>query len=142
MNKSDSAVERGVLDHPFHQLFERDPRVRREFGHKRRLGHSALGGDLKTDQYPLIHAVVVTKIRTADTPTPERAMRLKSQSSDLLVNIWFKRSREDVFGPSRGIFGLKIVETYRRDDLDHVERPVAHDRTGQLLTGNELFGQD
>ena len=86
-----SAIERGVLDHPSHQLIKRNPRVRRELGHQRRLCHAGLGVDLETGKSPSpVNAVVVAEIRTAHAPTPERTMRQESESSGLLVNIWFK----------------------------------------------------
>src|SRR5215471_4044673 len=63
---SPSAVERGVLDHPLHQLIERDALMRRELGHKRRLGHAGLGVHFETDKSPRpLDVVVVAEIRTA-----------------------------------------------------------------------------
>src|SRR5215831_5808126 len=71
---SRSAVERGVLDHPSHQLIERDPRMRRELGHERRLGHAGLSVDFETDESPgPLDALVVAEIRTAHAPAAQRA---------------------------------------------------------------------
>src|SRR3981081_2847920 len=50
MCRAMSSVERGVLDHPFHELIERDAGMCRELGHKRRLGHSRLRVDFEADQ--------------------------------------------------------------------------------------------
>src|SRR5262249_7366419 len=57
-----SAVERDVLDHPLHELIERDARVRREFGHERRLGHAGLRVDFETNESPRpLDAIVVAE---------------------------------------------------------------------------------
>ncbi len=88
-----------------------------------------------------LHAVVVTKIRTAHTPTPERLMRQDSQSSDFLVNIWFKRRRKQVLGASGSVFCFVVVEFYRRNDLDDPERVLADHRAGQLLAGDIALAQ-
>jgi hypothetical protein len=71
-----SAIERGVLDHPSHQLFKRNARVRRERGQQRRFGYSRLRIDFETDEpsRPL-DPVVITKVRPAHAPAAERAMR-------------------------------------------------------------------
>ena len=45
-----SPVQRGVLDHPSHQLIERHARMGREFGHERGFGHAGLRVDLETDE--------------------------------------------------------------------------------------------
>src|SRR5438309_9689946 len=85
--RATSAIERGVLDHPSHQLIERDARVRRKLGHERRLGHAGLRVDLETDESPgPLDAVVVAEIRSAHAPAAQRAMRRQCYSSDLLVN--------------------------------------------------------
>src|SRR5215471_19584245 len=90
-----SSVQRGILHHPSHQLFEWHPRIGCEFRDKRGLGHSGLGVDLKADQSPCpLNAIVVAEIRTANAPAPKRTMRQESQSSGLLVNIWFNWRRE------------------------------------------------
>ncbi len=47
-----SAVERGILDHPLHQLVERDARMCCELGHQRRLGHAGLRIDLEARPVP------------------------------------------------------------------------------------------
>src|ERR1700743_1285614 len=88
-----SSVQRGILHHPSNQLFERDARIGCELRDQRRLGHSGLGIDLKADQsLRPFHAIVVSEIRTANAPTPERTMRQEGESSGLLVNIWFNWS--------------------------------------------------
>src|SRR5438105_14362534 len=71
-----SAIERGVLDHPSHELIERDARMRCELGHERRLGHAGLRVDLETDKSPSpFDALVVAEVRTAHAPAAQRAMR-------------------------------------------------------------------
>ena len=71
-----SAVERDVLDHPLHELIERDARVRRKFGHERRLGHAGLRVDFETNESPrTLDAIVVAEIRTAHASAAQRAMR-------------------------------------------------------------------
>src|SRR5215472_12867367 len=82
-----SAVVRGVLHHPLHQLIERDARIGSKFRHERGLGHAGLGIDLKADQLSR-PPIVVAKVRAADPTAAKRVMRSQSQSSDLLVNIW------------------------------------------------------
>src|SRR5258707_8818826 len=86
--QASSTVERSVLHHPSYQLFEPHPRVRREFWHERGLGHAGLGIDLKANQSlrPL-HAVVISKVRTAHTPAPERAGCQQTESAYQLLNI-------------------------------------------------------
>src|SRR2546430_16824205 len=84
-----SSLERGVLDHPSHQLTERNARMGRDLGHQRGLGHAGLRVDFETEQTPRpLRGIVVAEIRTAHPPAPERTMGRKRQSSDLLVNIW------------------------------------------------------
>src|SRR5262249_57343274 len=68
-------------------------------------------------------------------------MRLKSQTSNFLVNIWFKRCRKKVLGPSGSILGFEIVKTYRRHNLDDIERAVAHHGAGQFEPGNVSLAQ-
>ena len=48
-----SAVERGVLDHPLHQLIERDARMRGEFRHERCFGHAGMGIDFEAERPPV-----------------------------------------------------------------------------------------
>ena len=73
-----SPVQRGVFDHPSHQLIERHARVNCELGHKRSFGHAGLGVDLKTDQ-PLHPRglVVITKVSAGHASTAEGVMRLE-----------------------------------------------------------------
>src|SRR2546430_17444916 len=68
-------------------------------------------------------------------------MRQQSQSSDLLVNIWFKWRWKKVFRASGSVFCLVIIELHRRHDLDDVQRLVAQDRTGQFLAGDVTLAQ-
>ena len=72
-------------------------RVGREFGPQRRFGHAWLRVDFEAEQPLSPRTFVVTEIRSTYAPTPERLMRLKGQSSDFLVNIWFKPRRKQVF---------------------------------------------
>src|SRR5258707_1559357 len=68
-------------------------------------------------------------------------MRKQSQSSDLLVNIWFKRRWKKMFRASGSVFCLVIIELHRRHNLDDAQRVVAHDRTGQFLAGDVALAQ-
>src|SRR5579883_3023515 len=68
-------------------------------------------------------------------------MRQQSQSSDLLVNIWFKWRRKKVFRASGSVFCFVIIELQCRHDLDDLQRLVAEHRTCQFLAGNEAFAQ-
>src|SRR3954471_7362281 len=71
-----SAVERGILDHPLHQLVERDARMCCEFGHQRRFRHAGLRIHFEAHQSPRpLDAVVVAEVRTAHAPAAQRAMR-------------------------------------------------------------------
>src|SRR5262249_11910601 len=83
----------------------------------------------------------VTKIRTAYPSTAEHLMRQQSQSSDLLVNIWFKWCRKKVFRAPGGVFCLVVVKCYRRHDLDDAQSLLAHNRAGQLLAGDISLAQ-
>ena len=82
-----SAVGRGVLHHPSHQLIESDARIRGKFGHERSLGHARLCIDLKTDQLSR-SPIVVTKVRAAYAAAAKRVMGSQRKSADFLVNIW------------------------------------------------------
>ena len=82
-----SAVGRGVLHHPSHQLIEGDARVKSELGHERGLGHARLCIDLKTDQLSR-SPIVVAEVCAAHAATAERVMGSQTESADLLVNIW------------------------------------------------------
>src|SRR5258707_11463607 len=68
-------------------------------------------------------------------------MREQSQSSDLLVNIWFKRRWKKMFRTSGSVFCLVIIELHRRHDLDDAQRVVGHDRTGQFFAGDVALAQ-
>src|SRR6266849_6923780 len=68
-------------------------------------------------------------------------MRQQSQSSDLLVNIWFKWRWKKVFRTSGSVFCLIIIELHRRHDLDDAQRVVAQDRTGQFFSRDVAFAQ-
>src|SRR5260370_24845101 len=68
-------------------------------------------------------------------------MREQSQSSDLLVNIWFKRRWKKMFRASGSVFCLVIIELHRRHNLDDAQRVVAHDRTGQFFAGDVALAQ-
>src|SRR5437899_12964460 len=68
-------------------------------------------------------------------------MRQQSQSSDLLVNIWFKWRWKKVFRASGNVFCLVIIELHRRHDVDDVQRLVAQDRTDQFLAGDVTLAQ-
>src|SRR5262245_40338814 len=71
-----SAIERGVLHHPLHQLFERDAGVERELRYERRFSHPGLGIDFEAEQSPRpLYPVVVTEVPAAHTPAAERTMR-------------------------------------------------------------------
>src|SRR5260370_34763003 len=84
-----SAVQRGVLDHPLHKLIERYTRMRRKLGDERCFGHARLGVDFQAGETlrPLA-TIVVAEICTRHAPASQGLMRMKSQSSDLLVNFW------------------------------------------------------
>src|SRR6185295_8379528 len=74
--RSRSAIERGVLDHPSHKLIERDARVCRELRYERGFGHPRLSIDLETDQASRpLDPVVVTEVRAAHPSAAERPMR-------------------------------------------------------------------
>src|SRR5579883_3214915 len=47
-----------------------------------------------------------------------------------------------MFRSARRVFGLIIVKSHRRHDLDDAERLLTYDRAGQLLTRNVLFDDD
>src|SRR6266436_9932049 len=68
-------------------------------------------------------------------------MREQSQSSDLLVNIWFKWRWKKMFRASGSVFCLVIIELHRRHNLDDAQRVVAHDRTRQFLAGDVALAQ-
>src|SRR5580693_7423099 len=82
-----SAVGRGVLHHPSHQLIERDASVRGKLRHKRCLGHARLCIDLKTDKLTR-SPIVITKVRAAYAAAAERVVGGQRESADFLVNIW------------------------------------------------------
>src|SRR5260370_28047660 len=88
-----------------------------------------------------IHAILGGKICTTSPSGAERLMREQSQSSDLLVNIWFKRRWKKMFRASGSVFCLVIIELHRRHNLDDAQRVVAHDRTGQFLAGDVALAQ-
>jgi len=68
-------------------------------------------------------------------------MRQDCQSSDFLVNIWFKRRRKQVFGASWSIFCLVVVKFYRRNDLDDPQRVLADHCTGEFFAGDIALAQ-
>src|SRR6266851_5325421 len=68
-------------------------------------------------------------------------MRQPSQSSDLLVNIWFKWRWKKMFRTSGSVFCFIIVELHRRHDLDDAQRVVAQDRTCQFFAGDVALAQ-
>src|SRR5258708_37135550 len=68
-------------------------------------------------------------------------MRKQSQSSDLLVNIWFKWRWKKMFRASGSVFCLVIIELHRRHDLDDAQRVVAQDRTRQFFAGDVALAQ-
>src|SRR6476469_3994231 len=74
--RSLSAVERGILDHPLHQLVEHDARMCCELGNQRRFRHAGLRIHFEAHQSPRpLDAVVVADVRTAHAPAAQRAMR-------------------------------------------------------------------
>src|SRR5260370_36605006 len=88
-----------------------------------------------------IHAILGGKICTTSPSGAERLMGKQSQSSDLLVNIWFKRRWKKMFRASGSVFCLVIIELHRRHDLDDAQRVVGHDRTGQFFAGDVALAQ-
>ncbi len=80
-------IQRGVLDHPAHQLFEADAGVLRELGHQRHFGHAGLGIHLQAGEtLGAAETVVVAEVGAADAAAAERAVRGQRQAPAFLVN--------------------------------------------------------
>src|SRR5207302_9579029 len=86
-------------------------------------------------------AIVIAQIGTGNASTAERAMGAQTDVERPFINLRRNWRRGQVVRSTRRVFRGVVVETAAGDDFADPKRSIAHDRDGQLASGNKTFDQ-